>query len=662
MTARLAGFAGLACVIAAVSAPPVQADGLQRLAYNHPGLTVDLGVGLWAFPLPMDWDGDGDIDLVVTCPDTPYSGTYFFENPGSSPRTPGQGAATAAPLPVFKPAVKVGPAINYATVSHINGQPRVLTPGTEWLDFRGKEFKQSRKIYPKTSIHPVKVRANQWSYADYDGDGDQDLIVGVGDWTEYGWDNAFNPQGQWTRGPLHGYVYLVRNDGSDAKPAYAEPVKVSAGDQNSPVDVFGRPSPNFGDFDSDGDLDLLCGEFLDGFTYFQNVGSRTAPRYAAGRRLTCNDRELKMDLEMIVPSAIDFDRDGDLDLVVGDEDGRVAFVEHTGKIVDGLPQFALPRYFQQEAADVKFGALATPIGVDWDGDGDEDIVSGNTAGYIGFIENLGGNPRKWAAPVHLKAGDEVIRIMAGENGSIQGPAEAKWGYTTISVVDWDHDGLLDVVANSIWGKIVWYRNTGTKTAPKLAAAAEPVMVQWPSTPPKPAWNWWSPKPGELTPQWRTTPVVHDWTGDGLNDLSMLDHEGYLSLFRREKRDGKLVLLPGERRFVHAAGPDAGKPMQLNPGIAGKSGRRKLSVTDWDGDGKPDLLINGMNATLLRNVSTDKETFRFEDAGNLDTRKLAGHDTSPTTVDWDGDGVRDLLIGAEDGYFYYMKNPAPPKTP
>jgi hypothetical protein len=33
---------------------------------------------------------------------------------------------------------------------------------------------------------------------------------------------------------------------------------------------------------------------------------------------------------MIIPVALDWDKDGDLDLIVGDEDGRVAFVEHTG--------------------------------------------------------------------------------------------------------------------------------------------------------------------------------------------------------------------------------------------------------------------------------------------------------------------------------------------
>ena len=35
---------------------------------------------------------------------------------------------------------------------------------------------------------------------------------------------------------------------------------------------------------------------------------------------------------MITPTAIDWDKDGDLDLIVGDEDGRVAFVENTGKL------------------------------------------------------------------------------------------------------------------------------------------------------------------------------------------------------------------------------------------------------------------------------------------------------------------------------------------
>lgn len=132
----------------------------------------------------------------------------------------------------------------------------------------------------------------------------------------------------------------MRNTGTSDKPAYETPVKVEA--DGKPVDVFGMPSPNLADFDGDGDLDLLCGEFRDQFTYFENVGTRTAPKYAAGRPLMLGVEPLAMELCMIVPVAIDWDKDGDVDLIVGQEDGRVALVEHTGKVQAGVPVFDAP--------------------------------------------------------------------------------------------------------------------------------------------------------------------------------------------------------------------------------------------------------------------------------------------------------------------------------
>ena len=44
--------------------------------------------------------------------------------------------------------------------------------------------------------------------------------------------------------------------------------------------------------------------------------------------------------------------------------------------------------------------------------------------------------------------------------------------------------------------------------------------------------------------------------------------------------------------------------------------------------------------------------RFVDEGTVTDHILAGHTTSPTTTDWDGDGTREILIGAEDGFFYH----------
>jgi len=634
------------CVLCALLFPlfPVSAQDLARLKYNHPGLAVDLGVGLWAFPLPMDFDGDGDLDLVVSCPDRPSNGTYFFENPGAN---------SATKMPVFKPGVRIGEGHHFIRVSHVNGEPRVLTPAREFANIRERRFDQPVKLPLTANIHTPgrKIRANMWHYVDFDGDGALDIVVGVDDWQDYGWDDGYDADGKWLKGPLRGYVYLIRNTGTTEKPTYAEPRMVEA--DGRPVETFGWPSPNFADFDGDGDMDLLCGEFRDSFTYFENTGSRTKPVYAAGRQLKHDSQPLVMDLEMIVPSAMDWDRDGDVDLIVGDEDGRVALVEHTGKVNEGTPQFLPPRYFQQEADNVKCGALATPVGVDWDGDGDEDIVSGNTAGYIQFYENLGsdaGQTPKWAAPRRLAADGKTIRIQAGPSGSIQGPCEAKWGYTTLSVADWNHDGLLDLVVNSIWGKVVWYENAGKKSAAKLKAA-QPIEVAWPGPTPKPAWTWWQPNGQQLVTQWRTTPVVVDFTRDGLNDLVMLDAEGFLSLFERKLGEsGQLILQPPRRAFVDPQG----KPLQLNAKLRGGSGRRKLCAADWDGDGRIDFLLNGTNADFLRNTATNGGLTVLDNRGPLAQTKLDAHDTSPTTVDWNRDGQRDLLVGAEDGYFYYLE--------
>ncbi|MFM7316151.1 MAG: VCBS repeat-containing protein, partial [bacterium] len=556
-----------------------QDNDLERLPYNNPGLVVDLGVGLWAEPLPIDFDNDGDRDLVVLCPDKPYNGLYFFENPGGN-----------AKRPVFKAAVRLDAKTVPHNIRHsiVRGQDRLLGAGREFLNFRKSILGEPKTIATQAITYKNKGnrRADQWQLVDIDADGDSDLIVGVDDWGDYGWDDGYTAAGKWLKGPLHGLVFVHKNTGTDESPTYGEPQPLQAGGKT--LDVYGWPSPCFADFDADGDLDLICGEFTDGFTYFENVGTKQEMRLSAGKRLTDTlGGRLKMDLCMIVPTVVDWDADGDADLIVGDEDGRVALIEHTGRISGGMPVFDPPYYFQQQADTLKSGALATPAGADWDADGDDDLIVGNTSGKILFFENLGlfdsdqGTNRqpRWAAPVALRASGREIKFEAGENGSIQGPAETKWGYSTLSVADWDHDGRQDLIVNSIWGAVRWFRNVGTPQKDVLEAD-RPIEVAWPGLPPRPEWAWWPTSGRELATQWRTTPVVTDWTGDGLNDIVMLEADGFLALWERQKRGSELVLLPPRRAFVDTKG----QPLKLSGGVRGKSGRRKLAATDWDGDG------------------------------------------------------------------------------
>jgi len=621
-----------------------------RVNYNHPDLMVDLGVGLWGTPVPVDYDNDGLMDIIMSSPDTPFRGLYFFRNTGDKDS------------PIFAAPVKLSDTtFKNIQASYVNGKLHVIAQGNEFVDFKEKLFEQVTSIAvdkaPDSGL--TKVRSNMWSYVDYDADGDSDIIVGIDDWGEYGWDNAYDINGNWTNGPLRGFLLYYENK----QGSFYYKGRIQAG--NETLETFGAPGANMADFNGDGKIDIITGEFLDKLTWFENTGTRHKPRFANGKRLLdTTGKEISLHIQMITPVAVDFNDDGKPDLIVGDEDGRVAYLKNTGKGKQGMPVFESPVYLKQKAHYLKFGALATPVTTDWDGDGNLDILSGNSAGDIAFIKNLdGATSPKWDAPVLLKANGKEIRIVAGSNGSIQGPAEAKWGYTTISIADWDHDLKPDIIVNSIFGEIIWYKNTGDIY--NLEGPFK-VKVDWGGSPPqKPQWNWWNPGKTDLVTQWRTTPFATDWNRDELTDLIMLDHEGYLAFYERFRKNDELWLKPGKRLFFvqdcstydhnnQLTGKMA-MPLQLNSGKGGRSGRRKFCITDWNNDGRPDLMVNSSNVCFFENIRQSGDTTFFLNRGDISTLKLAGHDTSPTPVDWDRDGINDLLVGAEDGHFYLLRN-------
>ena len=649
------------------------------LAYNNPEAHPYLKTGLICYPTAFDYDGDGDLDLVVANGGIPtWSGTWYFENPAR------KGERDASPL--FRPAKRVGEGCsNISAKRYPDGRVAVLRGNRITWDFSKTGWAKLTAFNGLPgNVHYNPVRCNMWRLVDYDGDGKDDLVVGVGDWKQYGWHNAYDADGNWMNGQIHGLVYWIRNEaGADGKERWGKP-RIVRLENETPVEVFGNATPMFHDWDGDGDLDLISGDFLDNLTYFENVGTRTLPVYTSGRLLRASDgNRLHGDLCIITPDAVDWDGDGRMDILSGEEDGRVAFYRNTGRIADRMPVFDPPVYLRQEADRVAFGILCTPAGVDWDGDGDDDLICGNSAGYLCFIENLSGPgvaEPKWAEPRLLAcepfdAGRDLasrggiissdpIRIIAGHNGSIQGPAEAKWGYTCISVADWDGDGLPDIMINSIWGKPLLFRNIGTRNAPRLAAPTG-IEVAWEGAQPELPFGWYKPNktdnPRELITQWRTTPVMFDMNGDGLTDLVMVDQEGDLAFFERTKTAaGTLALKAPRKAFRDPSGavihPTVRKsPTAWNGGTGGATGRRKLTIRDWNGDGKPDIIMSGKNSRLYLMIGEKEGNWILADQGDMSGQQLAAHTTSPTTVDFDNDGIPEVILGCEDGFLYHLKN-------
>jgi len=218
--------------------------------------------------------------------------------------------------------------------------------------------------------------------------------------------------------------------------------------------------------------------------------------------------------------------------------------------------------------------------------------------------------------------------------------------------------------NNTMGQVMWWRNIGTRTQPKLDFMRR-VEVEWDGDQPELAWGWMKPKnqtnPKALLTQWRTTPVMFDWTGDGMTDLMMLDHEGYLALFDQAKTagGGRIVRAP-RRAFL---GED-GRPLRLqcgfNRGIG--CGRRKFAVCDWNGDGRMDIVCNGgPNAEVYLQTAAKDGTWTFRSIGPVARYQLSTHDPQPADCDFNGDGVPDIVFGAMDGYLYYLRNPRSQET-
>jgi hypothetical protein len=217
----------------------------------------------------------------------------------------------------------------------------------------------SNPQFAAPSMNPFGlVSVNEFAvpaFADLDGDGDMDLLVG-----EY-----------------YGAMKYFQNTGSASNPQFAAP-------QTNPfglVSTYYNSFPVFADLDGDGDMDLLVGEYYGAMQYFQNTGSASNPQFAAP---VMNPFGLISTDELAIADFADLDGDGDLDLLVGEYYGAMQYFQNTGSASN--PQFAAPQMNPFGLVSVQ--DFAIPKFADLDGDGDMDLLVGEYYGAMNYFENI----------------------------------------------------------------------------------------------------------------------------------------------------------------------------------------------------------------------------------------------------------------------------------
>jgi hypothetical protein len=199
--------------------------------------------------------------------------------------------------------------------------------------------------------------------------------------------------------------------------------------------------------------------------------------------------------------------------------------------------------------------------------------------------------------------------------------------------DYDNDGRRDLwVGDGAAGYVYFYRNTNTDATPildtgvRLMAGASVLSVTY-----------------------RATPYLYDWDGDGLKDLLCGNGDGYVFWFRNIGTAQSPAYASGTRI-------QAGEG-NLNLGI-----RSVVRMFDLDGDGVRDLVGNSNTGVYwCKNTGTKSAPVLLAPVSLR--APVSGSGLQPINtgvrmrldwVDWNNDGVMDLLVGNADGTISYFE--------
>ena len=320
---------------------------------------------------------------------------------------------------------------------------------------------------------------------DIDGDGDADMFVGNSAGNILYFENnghcskasSSSANWNWTKCVSSGILWepsFMERRGAGQNPLNG----VNAGD---------KARPAFADIDGDGDYDMFIGNGHSGgvvdiakqtfdnqrtrgdvnvenggnLLYFENVGNSKRPTFRQRPGIENPMNEIDFG-SFASPALKDIDGDGDPDMFIGKEDGTIAYFKNTGSIT--IPIFTEMTGIDNPMDSMHVGMFSSPALEDIDGDGDVDMLVGDSTGFITYFENTGNVN---SSEFMLTTG--VYNPMDGINAGLS---------IGLALKDMDGDKDVDLFVGESYGKLKYFKNMAVPDALAGLMIPRPGMYVW----------------------------------------------------------------------------------------------------------------------------------------------------------------------------------------